>query len=176
MIKKYFEHKPVPGLTEVFEITPSVFSDERGLIYTDYLEDYMESEFGLSFKHSKIVINEAGVLRGFHGDNKTWKLVTCLYGKVHQVVVNPNARENNLMPKFSVNLDFRQPKMILIPPGYGNAFLSLKGMSVYSYKLAYSGNYNDAESQFTIPWNSLEISHEWPINNPILSKRDAENN
>lgn len=176
MIEKYFEHRQVPGLKGVFEITPSVFSDKRGLIYTDYLEEYMEEEFNLCFKHSKIVVNESGVLRGFHGDNKTWKLVSCIYGKVHQVVVNPAERINNLMSKFSIDLDFTKPKMILIPPGFGNAFLSHQGTSVYSYKLAYTGNYNDAENQFTIPWNSSEINHEWPLTNPILSNRDAENN
>ena len=35
--------------------------------------------------------------------------------------------------------------MLLIPPGFGNAFLVLSKHSVYNYKL-YNGTYNDYDS------------------------------
>ena len=57
--------------------------------------------------------------------------------------------------------------------GFGNAFLVLTNDCVYSYKLAYNGKYRDAEDQFTLKWNNPEININWPISDPILSKRDS---
>ena len=35
-----------------------------------------------------ISISKHNVLRGIHGDNKTWKLISCLYGIFYLLVVN----------------------------------------------------------------------------------------
>jgi dTDP-4-dehydrorhamnose 3,5-epimerase len=63
--------------------------------------------------------------------------------------------------------------MILIPPGMGNAFYVKSSSAIYHYKLAYSGNYIDADEQFTIAWNDPLLNIKWSTNDPILSKRDA---
>ena len=41
----------------------------------------------LNFKHDKFALSNFNVLRGLHGDNKTWKLVSCVFGEIYQVVV-----------------------------------------------------------------------------------------
>ena len=43
---------------------------------------------------------------------------------------------------------------------------------MYHYKLAYPGEYFDAEEQFSVKWNDAEIGIEWPSFSPILSERD----
>jgi dTDP-4-dehydrorhamnose 3,5-epimerase len=35
------------------------------------------------------------------------------------------------------------------------------------------GKYPDVQDQFSLKWNNPEIGIYWPINNPILSQRDA---
>jgi dTDP-4-dehydrorhamnose 3,5-epimerase len=45
--------------------------------------------------------------------------------------------------------------------------------SVFYYKLAYPGVYNDAEDQDTVFWNDPKFNIEWPCQNPLLSKRDT---
>jgi len=72
----------------------------------------------------------------------------------------------------SLSAPTQEPKLILIPPGFGNAFLVLSEYSIYNYKLAYRGDYNDYDKQFTYKWNDERIGIDWPLNNPILSKRD----
>src|SRR3989338_2815561 len=44
----------------------------------------------LKFVEDDISTGSKGVLKGIHGDNKTWKLISCLFGKFYLVVVNQN--------------------------------------------------------------------------------------
>ena len=75
---------------EVKIITPDVFKDNRGFLFTDYLDSFFKKEFtpSLNFVHSKNAHNNAKVLRGIHGDFDSYKLVECLYGEIYQVVVD----------------------------------------------------------------------------------------
>ena len=64
------------------------------------------------------------------------------------------------------------PPRGMIPPGMGNGYYVFSPTAVYHYKLAYTGNYIDADQQFTINWNNPKLNITWPVNNPILSDRD----
>ena len=72
----------------------SVFEDHRGTYEELYNKrDYTETiknEIGqeIEFLEDDIAISSKHVLRGFHGDNRTWKLVTCLKGRFYIVVLN----------------------------------------------------------------------------------------
>lgn len=98
--------------------------DERGIIYSSYYEDnfkkFLPKE--LNFKHDKFSSSKKDVLRGIHGDIKSWKLVTCVYGEIFQVVVD--CREEsptyNQWEAFTINSE--NPQLILLPPKMGNSF------------------------------------------------------
>lgn len=159
---------------EVKIITPDVFNDHRGFIFTDYLDSYFKEEFtpSLDFIHSKNAHNKANVLRGIHGDFKSYKLVECLFGNIYQVVVDCRINSPTFLQYDHFILDYSSPKMILIPPGFGNAFLVTSEYAVYNYKLSYHGTYNDHDEQFTYKWNDKRINIDWPLKDPILSNRD----
>ena len=59
----------------------------------------------VNFRHDKFSLSRKNVLRGLHGDNKTWKLVTCVYGEIHQVVVDLRETSPTYMKweKFIIN-------------------------------------------------------------------------
>ena len=160
--------------SEVKIITPDVFKDNRGFLFTDYLDSYFKEEFtpSLNFVHSKNAHNNARVLRGIHGDFDSYKLVECLFGEIYQVVVDCRENSTTFLKHDSFILNHLYPKMILMPPGFGNAFLVTSGYAVYNYKLAYDENYNDHDKQFTYKWNDKRININWPIKDPILSNRD----
>ena len=164
------------NLSEVLVFEHSKFSDTRGSLwstYDDVLHNILEDIVGLRFNHDKFATNRKNVLRGIHGDYKSWKLVTVVAGEAMQVVVDCRPTSNTYLSYSTFRLHQNNPQSILIPPGFGNAFLCMTDFCVYHYKLAYTGNYNDAEKQFTFQWNDERIGIEWPIETPILSERDA---
>ena len=56
----------------------TISTDRRGKIWTSW----KKNKLNLNFNHDKFTISKKNVFRGFHYDNKTWKLVSCIYGKV----------------------------------------------------------------------------------------------
>ena len=162
---------------EILIFTHSKFSDQRGNLWSSFdsdLNQMLLDKTGINFGHDKFALNCKNVLRGIHGDNKSWKLVTAVYGKFFQVVVDCRLDSVSYLKYTTLDLDYKNPVSVLIPPGFGNSFLSMTDQSVYHYKLAYDGEYNDASNQFTYRWNDPRIGISWPNNNPILSKRDAQ--
>ena len=63
----------------------SAFIDNRGYYWTSWKKGQIKK---IKFKHDKFSLSKKNVLRGLHGDTKTWKLVSCPYGKFLLVVVN----------------------------------------------------------------------------------------
>ena len=165
------QSKRIDGLC-VFK--PSISYDERGFIWTSYLKKEIEKFLpnNLFFKHDKFSYNKKNVLRGIHGDYKSWKLVTCIYGSIQQVVVDcrKDSKTINNYEIFFINE--KNIISVLIPPGLGNAFYVKSENAVYHYKLAYDGNYTGPEKQFTYKWNDPVFNIAWDTQNPILSDRD----
>ena len=169
-----FNIETIPGFTEVKKITPSSFDDHRGSLWTSATPNLGRTLLpaGLTFNHDKFARTYANVLRGIHGDQKSYKLVSCLAGKVFQVVVDAREESPTFLHWRSFVLGGECNQMILIPPRFGNAFLALDEDVVYHYKLAYTGEYSDADSQFTIAWDDPRLNIPWPNMSPILSMRD----
>jgi dTDP-4-dehydrorhamnose 3,5-epimerase len=149
-------------------ITPEIHTDYRGDLWTLWKNDGN----GLSFNHDKVSTSRKNVLRGIHGDNKSWKLVTCLYGELYFVLVDNRPESETFGNWDHIILDDRSRKQVLVPPGVGNGFIVLSHKSVFHYKWSYSGEYPDVKDQFTIKWNDPWLNINWPIQDPILSKRD----
>ena len=175
MIQDYFirESEQIQG---IWEISPSVSIDSRGSIWTSYLKTEIENiiPVGMCFRHDKFSESRINVLRGIHGDEKSWKLVTCAYGNIQQVIVDLRPESPTMNKYVSYNISSDQPKLILIPPMMGNSYLVLSEVAVYHYKLAYHGKYIDADRQFSKRWNDPCFNIDWAINNPVLSDRDKE--
>jgi dTDP-4-dehydrorhamnose 3,5-epimerase len=157
-------------LSDITIIEPTVFHDFRGDIYSSY-DDSLLSLLpkNMRFIHDKFVTSKEGVLRGMHGDNKTWKLISCVHGVVYAVVVDWRGIYPTFKKWESFVLSPINQKHILIPPGFLNGYYACKD-SVYHYKLAYNGKYADVMDQITMKWDSLGII--WPCTNPILGERD----
>lgn len=157
----------------VMIVTPSIHFDERGSIWTSFIDEQINQLLpeGLCFKHDKFSKSKRNVLRGVHGDHKSWKLVTSVYGEILQVVVDLREGSPSYMKHEAFVINEQQQKLILIPPGIGNSYYAVESDVLYHYKLAYDGIYIDAEEQFTAKWDSLGI--DWGGISPILSKRDS---
>ena len=157
------------SLDDIKEFEIDYFEDFRGDIYTAY----NKNNFDLEFVHDKVTTRKKDCLVGIHGDFKTHKLITCLYGEVYVVVVDNRDDSEDYNEHKSFILSNSNKKQLLLPPGVGNSFLVLSDVCVYNYKLAYEGSYFDHDKQFTLRWDDPKYNIYWPIKNPIMSERDA---
>ena len=148
----------------------NVHHDFRGELWTIWKQDEFYPK--LDFIHDKISTSRKNVLRGLHGDSKSWKLVECLYGELYFVIVDNRPNSKNYKKWSSLILSDKTRRSVLLPPGFGNGFLVLSDYSIFHYKWAYEGEYADVGQQFTLKWNDERIGIDWPIDNPILQKRD----
>ncbi|MEZ7812674.1 MAG: dTDP-4-dehydrorhamnose 3,5-epimerase family protein [Paracoccaceae bacterium] len=155
-------------------ISFSSHRDERGSLFSLFDKALTELILptGLEFGHVKFAINNKKTLRGIHGDEKSWKLVTCVHGEIFQVAVDNRKENSNFLQTEELFLSGSRPQALLLPPGVGNGFYSLTE-SVYCYSLSYEGAYSDDGQQFTIKWNDPRLNIKWPDKFPVLSERDA---
>ena len=145
------------------------FKDHRGYYWTSWKKGSVKN---MQFNHDKFSLSKKNVLRGFHGDNKTWKLVSCAFGKFFIVVVNYEKNSKDFLKWKSWTLSHKNGIQLLIPPNYANGHLCLSDYCLFHYKLFYKGSYLGHKKQFSIKWNDPLINAKWPIKNPILSERD----
>lgn len=170
-----FDIIPSDTIEGIYTISPSVGTDLRGNIWTSFVLDAIQPliKNGAKFKHDKFSKSKKNVLRGIHGDTKSWKLVTCVYGIMQQVVVDMRPGSPTYLQWQDFIIDAESPQLILVPPNMGNAYYNMGNDLVYHYKLAYDGDYIDANEQFSVKWNDKRIGIKWKCHDPVLSKRDS---
>ena len=151
-------------------IQPEIFEDFRGTNFESYNKKYYDVALNIDFVVDSISTSRRHTLRGIHGDNKTTKLVSCLYGTIHMLIINRDPDSSQYNQWFTTTLSDRNKYQLLIPPKFGNGHLVMSDEAVFSYKLS---EYYDRASQFTIKWNDPMHNFFWPIKHPILSERDA---
>ena len=139
------------------------FIDKRGkLLFPIKNNNY-------NFNECTISINYKNVFRGIH-INQFDKLVTCVSGKILDIIINFNENdEDYLIPKY-YNLDPNTDIFeILVKKNHGHCFLSLEDNSILVYH--FNGNFSDGETKH-IHYLDPFINIVLPINNPIISDKD----
>jgi dTDP-4-dehydrorhamnose 3,5-epimerase len=109
------------------------------------------------------------VLRGIHGDAKTWKLVSCLHGSFYLAVVNCDEKSKTFGKWVSFTLSDRNRYQVLIPPHHGNGHVVLSDWAVFHYK---QSEYYNPSRQFTYRWDDPKLKIWWPVKSPVVSRRD----
>lgn len=150
---------------------PTIFEDHRG----SYIELYNETLYkgagvSVDFVQDDISVSKKDVLRGVHGDSKTWKLISCLAGEFQLVVLNWDSASPQYRQWESFILSERNRLQVLIPPKFGNGHLVLSERAIFHYKQSTA---YDRSGQFTVLWDDPQLRIDWRIRTPILSKRDG---
>jgi dTDP-4-dehydrorhamnose 3,5-epimerase len=164
---------------EVFQATldgvllikpPTIFEDFRGTYVEIYNEKlYNEAGVSVTFVQDDISVSSKHILRGIHGDDQTWKLISCLYGKFYLVVVNWDKASSQFGQWESFVLSDQNRLQVLVPPKFGNGHLVLSEQAIFHYK---QSTYYNRAGQFTLLWNDPKLNIWWPIKNPVISRRD----
>jgi len=147
-----------------------VFIDERGLFLETYNKTKLKvNGIDIDFVEDDISVSKKDVLRGIHGDDRTWKLISCLYGSVYYVAVNCDQQSTNFGKWQSFELNDSNNHQVLVPPKHGSAYLALSEKVIFGYKQSSCYNHH---GQFAYKWNDPRFNIKWPIEHPILSSRD----
>ena len=157
-------------------IEPEAFVDERGW----FGETYRKSEFsgqGVTFdfvqdNHSYSKLK--GTLRGLHFQKEPaaqGKLVRCVSGEIFDVAVDIRRGSPTYAKWVSARITSDSHGAIWVPPGFAHGILTLIDDSEVIYKLTSEYSPNDERS---IRWNDPALGINWPLGNPILSKKDAQ--
>lgn len=112
-----------------------------------------------------------GVLRGMHFQNPPAahaKVVTCLAGRVLDVLVDLRRAEPTFGQAWSVELGAETGRLLILPVGIAHGFLSLEDGSVMLYK---TSTVHAPAQDAGIRWDSFGFA--WPTTSPIVSDRDA---
>ena len=97
-------------------------------------------------------------------------------GEVLNVNVDLRKNSEKYGKYFSIILNESNKKILLIPRGFANGYLSLDDNSVYIYKCT---NFYNKESEAGIIWNDPDLNIDWglrkfKIKKPIISKKDQK--
>jgi dTDP-4-dehydrorhamnose 3,5-epimerase len=152
--------------------TTDFFSDNRGDLWTVWnATDFTPK---LNFNHDKVAKSKKNVIRGLHGDNKSWKLITCLYGEIFLAVVDFRKESETYLKTETFILNDKNKMSVLVPPNFLNGHQVLSDNAVFFYKWSYDGDYPDVNEQISVKWDDPKLKINWPLNNPILSERDLK--
>ena len=155
---KVTESKVLP---EVKLAQPKPFHDYRGEMWT-----FWEKE-------NEILRSRKNVLRGLHGDDETWKYISCVWGEIYLAVVDNRPHSANYLKWDSFTITDRNHLSVLVPPGFVNGHLCLSEECLFHYAQSYPSNYVDVERQEVLKWNDVRLGIDWPTGvKPILSERD----
>jgi dTDP-4-dehydrorhamnose 3,5-epimerase-like enzyme len=138
---------------------PFCNADDRGSLVSVYRKEDSE----LDFVEDRVSQSSQGVVRGFHGDNTTWKYCACLYGRLYLVTfdLETETTERHTISKNDV---------VLIPPNHLNAHQCLTGKCILFYK--WTEYYKGPENQWSINYNDSFINPRWPLKPTKVSSRD----
>ena len=162
---------------DVYIVEPKVFGDYRGFFMESWSKRCFE-EAGLYFdfvqdNHSSSTVK--GTLRGIHfqrGEKAQAKLVRCARGAVMDVAVDLRPYSPTYKQWVAVELSEENKRQLLIPRGFGHAFITLTDAVEFLYK---ADNYYAPEADGGILWNDPELGIDWGITDPILSEKDKHN-
>ena len=155
-------------------IDPTVFGDERGFfLETFHAARYAESAgINLPFVQDNHSRSSKGVLRGLHFQKTKpqGKLVRVVRGEVYDVAVDIRANSKTFGKWEAVILSEHNKLQFWVPPGFAHGFVVLSDIADFEYKCT---DFYDSTDEGSILWSDPDLGIQWPVQNPIISAKDA---
>lgn len=165
----------------VLVIEPALFSDERGWFAESFNAARFEAglaALGLPpagpFVQDNHSCSHKGVLRGLHyqrSPHAQGKLIRVVQGRAFDVVVDLRRSSSTCKQSLGIELSAQNKRMLWIPAGLAHGFLALEDNTHFLYKTT---GYYHHPSEASIRWDDPELSIPWPMQEVILSPKDAQ--
>jgi dTDP-4-dehydrorhamnose 3,5-epimerase len=161
----------LPG---AFVVETEPIEDERGWFARIHDESELE-ERGLAsrFVQSSIAFNkEWGTLRGLHYQAEPHaeaKLVRCIRGAVHDVIVDLRPASATFKRWAAVELSAAGGELLYVPEGLAHGYLTLEDETetLYLISAAYA-----PEAARGVRWDDPAFGIEWPHDPRVMSEKD----
>ncbi len=156
----------------IIELEP--IKDERGFFARSFCQKEFE-EHGLNLHIAQCNVSynkKKGTLRGMHyqvAPHEEVKLVSCIRGKIFDVIIDLRTASPTYCEWFAVDLSAEDYKMLYIPKSFAHGFQTLKDNTVVFYQMS---EFYYPECARGVRWNDPAFGIEWPLPNPIISRKD----
>jgi dTDP-4-dehydrorhamnose 3,5-epimerase len=168
-----FRETPLPGAF-VVEVEPH--PDVRGYFTRTWCAREFE-QHGLpgQLVQSSISRNiRKGTLRGMHVQlppSQEGKLVSCIRGRIHDVIVDARPESPTFLQHFAVELTADAHNAVYIPPSFLHGFQTLEDCCEVSYHMT------DVQAQglaYGARWDDPAFGIRWPLTTDLtIIERDA---
>ena len=167
-----FSEQSLPG---VMLIEPAVFKDDRGF----FMETYHTSKYGKAGLDQQFVQENHShsrrhTLRGLHYQLKhpQGKLVYVISGEILDIAVDIRRDSPTFGQWTGTLLSEKNRHQLFVPEGFAHGFCVLSETADVMYKCT---DLYAPGDEYGIIWSDPTIDIVWPIENPILSEKDAKN-
>jgi dTDP-4-dehydrorhamnose 3,5-epimerase len=160
----------LPG---VIILEPDVFGDDRGFFLETWNQKrYEDAGIREPFVQDNVSFSRKGIIRGLHFQNpqSQGKLVQVLSGEVMDVVVDIRVGSPTFGRWIGEVLSGENHRQMYIPPGFAHGYCVTSETALFSYKC--TDFYNPATERGII-WNDPDLNIDWPVQEPLLSSKDA---
>jgi dTDP-4-dehydrorhamnose 3,5-epimerase len=164
---------PSPTLPEIIIIEAELFQDDRGY----FSEIYHRAKFADAgirgdFIQDNRSLSRQGTIRGLHYQLRRpqGKLVWVVSGEVFDVAVDIRRGSPTFGKWLGTLLSSENKKGIYIPTDFAHGFCVISDQAEVFYKCT---DFYSPEDERAIRWDDPELAIDWPVQDPILSERDA---
>lgn len=167
-----FTEQSLPG---VMLIEPAVFEDNRGFFMETYhTSKYGEAGLDQQFVQENHSHSRRHTLRGLHYQLKhpQGKLVYVISGEILDIAVDIRRDSPTFGQWTGTLLSEKNRHQLFVPEGFAHGFCVLSETAHVMYKCT---DFYAPGDEYGIIWSDPTIDIVWPIENPILSEKDAKN-
>jgi len=167
---KYIKTK----LNDVFIIEPEPFIDNRGLFRRTFCKnEFKETKIDYDIKQINISENiKPLTLRGFHFQNEPYgeeKVISCLRGEIYDIVLDLRKDSDSYLRWQAFNLSGKNKKLIYLPKGCANAYMTLKEDTWIQY---FHSEFYSPGNEGGIRYDDPFFKFDWPSEPKIISEKD----
>lgn len=164
--------RPLPGM---LVLEAEAHADERGSFARCFCRAELEA-LGLAADIAQANLSfseKAGTLRGLHyqvGPSAETKIVTCLQGRLHDVVLDLRPDSPTYGRYATVELSPHNRRVILVPQGCAHGFLTGADATLVLYLVTAA---YDPVREHIVRWDDPGFAIAWPAPPRVISARDA---
>ncbi len=161
---------PLPGVKVVH---PVVHRDDRGFFLETYHQRrYAEAGIATTFVQDNCSRSAKRTLRGLHLQltSPQAKLVRVVLGEIFDVAVDVRVGSPTFGQWFGVLLSYTNAAQLFVPEGFAHGFAVVSDVAEVEYKCS---AFYDAADEIAIRFDDPAIGVQWPVLEPMLSRRDA---